>query len=94
MSTIPATNTTPAKRLTLSEIVTLLLEHRSGAAGGSSVSLTRNARGVTQIEVTVREDDDLRTPDLVAAEATRIYDNLRARFPMPNGLVGAVEEIS
>jgi hypothetical protein len=81
----------PAKRLSLSEIVGMLLT-RSGSANNSSVTLSRNAKGDTQIEVTVRTDDEdgLRTPEEAAARARAIYDTLRSAYPLASGHVGAV----
>lgn len=76
-------------RLTLSEIVRLLLSRTPHDR--SSVTLTRNAKGVTQIEVTVRtgDDDALATPRDAEREAVEIYERLRATYPMPDGFVGA-----
>lgn len=72
------------KRLTLSEIVEQLLQRSGGDR--SSVSLNRNAKGATQIEVTVRtgSDDDDRTVEQAASKAHTIYDGLRLRYPMPD----------
>lgn len=67
------------KRLTLSEIVVALL-----ARGGehSSVKLSRNAKGDTQIEVTVRSgDQDVPTVDEASEKAAELYDALRERYP-------------
>lgn len=79
----------PPKRLSLSEIVSMLLTRSGGS--GSSVTLSRNARGVTQIEVTVRtgDEDDLQTPEQAAERCNAIYASLRATYPMPDGYVGA-----
>lgn len=86
---------TPAerpKRVTLSEVVTQLLS-RSGNER-SSVQLTRNAKGVTQIDVTVRTGDTegITTAEDAEREATAIYERLRARYPLPSGYVGAEGE--
>jgi hypothetical protein len=80
------------KRLTLSEIVTQLLS-RSGNER-SSITLTRNAKGVTQIEVTVRTGDTegITTALDAEREAVEIYDRLRATYPLPSGFVGAERE--
>lgn len=77
------------KRMTLSEIVELLLAR--GAPEHSSVSLSRNSKGETQIEVTVRTDRDagVLTIDDAAAKVIETYDTLRARYPMSSGYVGA-----
>ncbi len=85
--------TTPAAerphRLTLSEIVSLMLS--KGGREHSSVTLTRNAKGETQIEVAVRtgEDEAVATAEQAAATCRRVYDSLRAAFPLQSGYVGA-----
>lgn len=58
------------------------------AAPEHSCDLTRNAKGVTQIALTVRGAD----PAEVVASATELYDALRARYPLPSGYVGAEGE--
>jgi len=80
------------KRLTLSEIVTQLLS-RSGNER-SSVQLVRNAKGITQIDVTVRTGDTEGITTALEAEraAVEIYDRLRATYPLPTGYVGAERE--
>lgn len=77
------------KRLTLSEIVLHLLQ-RSGNER-SSVALSRNAKGVTQIDVTVRTGDTEGITSALDAEreATAIYDRLRRQYPLPSGMTGA-----
>ena len=79
----------PARRMTLSQIVELLLAR--GAHDRSSVSLTRNAKGETQIEVVVRtgEHGTIETVDDAVAKAQQTYDSLRATYPMASGYVGA-----
>lgn len=69
------------KRMTLSQVVEHLLNR--GSSQSSSVSLTRNAKGETQIEVVVRTDAelDIRTPDDAAAIATSVYESLRTSYP-------------
>jgi hypothetical protein len=76
-------------RLTQGEIIRQLLDRGSGA--GSSVVLSRNAKGETQIEVTVRTTDGGEVPSVTAAEAlaTEVYDRLRVKYPMSDGKVGA-----
>jgi hypothetical protein len=78
-----------AKRLTLSDIVTQLLARTS--VERSSVELVRNAKGVTQIAVTVRTGDTENIVTALDAEkaAVDIYDRLRARYSLPDGFVGA-----
>ena len=80
-----------SKRLTLSEILELLLTKSSSEH--SSVTLSRNARGVTQIEVTVRTGDDgsIKTAADAKAHAQTLYDQLRSAYPMPDGNTGAVD---
>lgn len=70
------------KRLSLSQIVEMMLS-RSGAGDRSSVTLTQNASGDTQIEVKVRtgDDDEIATADAASAKATALYDQLRERYP-------------
>lgn len=51
---------------------------------GATVSLTRNAKGLTQIEVTVR--DESATEARITAQT--IYDSLRVDFPLPHGAEG------
>ena len=69
------------RRLSLSQIVELLLTR--GGGEHSSVTLKSNARGETQVEVTVRtgETDELATVDQAAAKARDVYDELRAAYP-------------
>jgi hypothetical protein len=62
--------------------------HRRPAEPESSVSLTRNAKGVTQCDVTVRGIDAAEC----AALATQLYDELRVRYPLPSGFTGAEGE--
>ena len=70
------------KRLSLSQIVELLLT-RGGAGDRSSVTLTQNASGGTQIEVKVRtgDDDEIATVDAATEKATALYEQLRERYP-------------
>lgn len=73
------------KRLTLSDIVESLLAAQSKHGGErSAVKLTRNARGDTQIEVTVRTGDStgIETVDDCMAEANRVYEALILVYPM------------
>lgn len=82
----------PHRRLTLSEVLTLMLSKSGGEH--SSVALTRNAKGVTQIDVTVRTGDSGTITTALEAEAAavEIYERLRARYPTPTGYVGAEGE--
>lgn len=77
--------TTP-RRMSMGRVVELLLTRPTPEH--SSVELTRNAKGETQISVAVRNED----PDAAAAKAAELFDSLRARFPMSSGYVGATEE--
>lgn len=81
MPTNDASKDTPAKRMTLSQVVEHLLTRSSSQS--SSVSLTRNAKGETQIEVVVRTDAELGivSPDDAAEVAKRVYDGLRTAYP-------------
>lgn len=71
----------PTKRMTLSQVVEHLLTR--GSSQSSSVSLTRNAKGETQIEVVVRTDAELgiHTPDDAGRVAELVYDRLRTVYP-------------
>lgn len=74
-----------ARSLTRAEIMRGLLA-AIGKTGGehSTVKLTRNAKGDTQIEVSVRTGDTpgVETAADASAEAVRLYDNLRELYPM------------
>jgi hypothetical protein len=80
------------KRLSLGQIVALLLTRTQGER--SSISLTRNAKGVTQIDVTVRTGDTEGVTTALEAEqhAVAIYNRLRSTYPLPSGHVGAEGE--
>ena len=70
------------RRMTLSQVVEHLL-HRGGSQS-NSVTLTRNAKGETQIEVVVRTDAELGivTPDDAREAAETVYDALRDKYPL------------
>lgn len=72
---------TPTPRVTNSEIIRRLLER--GGSEHSSVTITRNAKGETQLEVVVRtgEGGEVTTPAQAEQLATEIYDRLRERYP-------------
>jgi hypothetical protein len=55
---------------------------------GSSVTLSRNAKGETQIEVATRtsDQDGTRTLTEIAETAEATYTTIRCRYPMANGL--------
>jgi len=69
-------------RLTQAEIIRALLER--GSHNSSSVALTRNAKGETQIEVIVRTDPDHGIPDVTTALAVAetAYDALGGKYPI------------
>jgi hypothetical protein len=69
---------TPTERL---HEVTLAALNRRPAAPESSVTISRNAKGVAQFEVTVRGED----LDTVLADALATFDALGARYPYPSG---------
>jgi hypothetical protein len=62
----------PARRMTLSHVLELLLAR--SASDRSSVTLTRNAKGETQIAY---------------SKAVELYDKARRQYPMSTGQVGA-----
>lgn len=80
MPDTPATPDAAPKRMTLSQVVEHLLNR--GSSQSSSVSLTRNAKGETQIEVVVRTDAAGEVPTIEDAEevATAVYDRLRETY--------------
>lgn len=69
------------KRLTLSEIVDRLLTR---PAGGSHVSVSRNAKGDVQIDVSVRvlDEGEVTTLEAAKARAVELYDELAALYPL------------
>lgn len=74
------------RRVTISEVLRAHLAHLTQTGGErSSVKLTRNARGETQIEVVVRTGDssEITTAAEDMAEATRLYDSLSLVYPVP-----------
>lgn len=79
------TPTPTPKRLSLSQIVEMILSRRAGER--SSVSLSRNAAGATQIEVTVgvSEHGDITTIDAAERKARDIFNGLRDDYPGPVG---------
>jgi len=78
----------PSRSISRAEILRGLLAAITKTGGGSShVALTRNAKGETQLEVSVRTGDTagIETPADAMAEAVRLYDSLREVYPMLNG---------
>ena len=77
-------------RLYTSEVARRLLDALAvrGGEARDSISLDRNARGVTQISVKVYANEGETFADY-AARCRGYYDGLRAAYPMPDGTVGA-----
>lgn len=82
-----------AKRLSLSQIVEMLLTRHSDR---STVSLTRNAKGETQIDVQVRTADtsDVATVEDAERKAREVYDRLVAAYPLPDAPDEAMVELT
>ena len=87
-----ATDSRRVPRMTLSRVVEMLLERRD--VGSSSVTLTRNAKGETQIEVVVRTCDSVPTAEDAESVAQAVFERLRARYPLSSGLVSATPNAS
>lgn len=83
---VPVTDDRP-RRMTLSDVLERLLAR--GAGEHSSVTLSRNSKGETQIEVTVRtgENEDVQTVEQAMSKARATYDDLTARYPTGSGSV-------
>lgn len=81
MSGKPDTPARPA-RMSLSQVVEALLAR--GGGDRSSVTLARNAKGETQIEVVVRSSDagEAITAHDCARIAGELYDSLRETYPL------------
>lgn len=60
----------------------------------ASVSLTRNAKGETQISVDLKTGENERTVGEAGAAAQREYDRLRARYPMADGMTARPGSVS
>ena len=75
------------KRMTLSHVVERLLDRESQGSSSSSVTLSRNAKGETLIEVVARVGGDGGPESLAEADkiARTVYDALRADYPMLSG---------
>lgn len=69
------------RRMTLSQVVEHLLAR--GSSEHSSVTLSRNSKGETQIEVVVRTDERGEVSSIGDAEriAAETYSRLRAMYP-------------
>lgn len=77
-----------APRMSMGRVVELLLTRSGGEH--SSVTLSRNAKGETQIEVVVRtaEEGEVRTAHDAARVARELYDSLAAAYPTTAGTAG------
>ena len=71
-------------RLTVSEVARTLLSNAGQTGYESSVTLTRNAKGLTQFEVVVRDPD----PNAAYRKGRELYDALEQLYPYPNGTKG------
>jgi hypothetical protein len=69
-------------RMSVSETLRMVLQRGTGHQ--DSVSLTRNAKGDTQIEVVARSREDESLDD-VGVRARAEYDLLRTSYPYTNG---------
>jgi hypothetical protein len=79
--------TTRPKRLSLSQIVEMLLTR--GGRSHSSVSISRNAKGDTQFEVQVAVGEDgVATLEDAEALALEVYDRLASTYPVTHGSYG------
>lgn len=76
----------PAKRLRATDLVEQLVHALTRTSSErSSVTLTRNARGITQIEVTVRTGETGVTTVAEARDRARAeYDRLCRLYPAPD----------
>jgi hypothetical protein len=70
-----------ARRMSLSQVVEALLQR--GGSEHSSVTLSRNAKGETQIEVVVRTGDQgaIQTIEQAETAADEVYSRLRSSYP-------------
>lgn len=77
--------TAAPKRMSLSQVVEALLQR--GGGEHSSVTISRNAKGETQLEVVVRtgETGGLETIEQAEQAAQAVYDRLRVRYPFGSG---------
>lgn len=93
MSVEHPAESTPAPRLRAADVIanqSRIIEQLLGRGGGerSSVTLSRNAKGETQIEVTVRTDDNaLPTIDAAMAKASELYEHLCTTYVTGTGFV-------
>lgn len=61
----------------------------SASHDGAQVSYSRNAKGETQVEVSMRSSDRIPTLEKVGELAKAEYDRMRTSYPMANGLTAA-----
>lgn len=82
------------KRMTLSQVVELLLSR--GSAERSYVTISRNAKGDTQVEVKVQtgEYGDVQTVEAAEAKALEVYERLSAKFAPPEAREQTTVELS
>jgi hypothetical protein len=85
----PDEETRRPRRLSLSDVLTLVLARGSGER--DSVALSRNAKGETQIEVVARTRES-ETLEECEQRARASYDRLRQLYPLSTGYVGAVSD--
>ena len=80
---MPTKTEKPAKRTGLSEVVAQLTAALARTGNDhSSVKLTRNSKGDTQIEVNVRTDEHLLTVEEAKVKAQDIYESLCWDYPL------------
>jgi len=83
---VPAREPAPRRPLRQRDILEAFLASlQRGGQDHSSVRLTRNARGETQVEVTVRTGDtaEIVTVTDAATRARQVYDHLCGLYPLP-----------
>lgn len=92
-STMTEPEAAAPKRLTLSHIVEMLLSR--SAQERSSVTLSRNTKGDTMIDVTVRTGEAAGIVTVADAEkhAREVYDRLRSEYPYV-GAAGGTSSIA
>lgn len=89
----PRVSATRAYHDALDTIRQLLTRQSSGRSYTEEISLTRNAKGETQISVSGQAHED-ETLAEAADRVTEVYKTLRARFPLATGYVGAEGDVS
>lgn len=61
---------------------------------GASVDLARNAKGETQVAVSIKTSDDRATLEEAGSAAQAEYDRLRGVYPMANGQSAAAGSVA